>query len=235
MTIEEKALCYLEKDALAHIDMIEVIRRGFSHIYYADEDGVAMAETKGGTQYMSAADQETAEKLLALLKKKTSVIVHQEFAAELAREKLELSGFHPCYTFAYPKKEKVYQKAEDVEIRRLSMEWRDRILENYRLVDRPEYIELLIEDGVMHGAFADGELAGFIGIHTEGCMGLLEVLPAYRRRGIGELLERYMIDWNLERGFVPFCQVFKDNEASLRLQEKLGMVAAASGIWWVYR
>ncbi|MFQ7452543.1 MAG: GNAT family N-acetyltransferase [Flavonifractor plautii] len=38
----------------------------------------------------------------------------------------------------------------------------------------------------MLGAFVDGTLAGFAGFHGEGSIGLLEVLPAYRRRGLGK-------------------------------------------------
>ena len=41
----------------------------------------------------------------------------------------------------------------------------------------------------MTGAFLDGVLAGLIGIHEEGSIGMLEVLPAYRRRGLGYALE----------------------------------------------
>lgn len=234
MTIEEKALNYLEKDTLAHIDMIEVIRRDFANIYYAGDDGVAMTEKKGGVQYLSVKDLETGDKLMSFFKEGVPVIAHQQFMVERAIKVLKLAGYNKCREFTYQKKEKTYTKAEGIEIRSLSMEWLDKVTEIYHLMDDPEYIKLLLEEGVMHGAFIEGELAGFIGMHTEGCMGLLEVLPKYRRRGIGEILERYMIDWNLEKGFVPFCQVFTDNEASLRLQEKLGLTASDKYLWWVY-
>ncbi|MFW5671534.1 MAG: hypothetical protein ACOCM8_04450, partial [Acetivibrio ethanolgignens] len=62
MTIEEKALNYLEKDTLAHIDMIEVIKRGFADIHYAGDDGVAMAEKKGGVQYLSVTHPKAGER-----------------------------------------------------------------------------------------------------------------------------------------------------------------------------
>ncbi|MFW5646543.1 MAG: GNAT family N-acetyltransferase [Acetivibrio ethanolgignens] len=234
MTIEEKALNYLEKDTLAHIDMIEVIKRGFADIHYAGDDGVAMAEKKGGVQYLSVTHPKAGERLLSFFNERVPVMVHQDFLADRAVEKLKLAGYNKCREFTYLKKEKTYTEVEGIEICKLSMEWLDEVSEIYHLIDNPEYIRLLLEEGVMHGAFIEGELAGFIGMHTEGCMGLLEVLPEYRRRGIGEILERYMIDWNLERGFVPFCQVFTDNEASLRLQEKLGLTPSDKYLWWVY-
>ncbi|MFQ9917932.1 MAG: GNAT family N-acetyltransferase [Flavonifractor plautii] len=54
----------------------------------------------------------------------------------------------------------------------------------------------------MLGAFVDGTLAGFAGFHGEGSIGLLEVLPAYRRRGLGEALLRGAVRLALERGAV---------------------------------
>lgn len=154
--------------------------------------------------------------------------------AEIALKELKLDGYHKCYELVYLKEEKYPLALGNIEVRKLSMEWVDTVTEIYPLADDPEEIRILIEDGVMHGAFVDGELAGFIGMHTEGCMGLLEVMPEFRRRGIGELLEGYMINYNLEQGFLPFCRVFADNEASLKLQNKLGMTVADDYIWWVY-
>ena len=85
----------------------------------------------------------------------------------------------------------------------------------------------------MFGIDAEGELAAFAGVHAEGSMGMLEVLPAYRRRGMGEALEAWLIGWMLERGRVPFCQIFDGNEASLRLQKKLGLKLASGRLYWV--
>lgn len=237
-TIEEKALAYLEKDRLSHIDMIEVIRRGFARIYYAGEDGVAMQEGKMGTGYLSAADLETGKRLLTHYAKKSPIILHQEFMVEPAIEELSMEGYNQCYQMVYLKKEKAFDKKRaektGITISQLGMEWEERVCEIYHLLNEPEYIRFLLSEGVMHGAFVGEELAGFIGIHAEGCMGLLEVLREYRRRGIGEILEQYMIDWNLERGYVPFCQVFVDNAASWQLQKKLGLTKAPGYFWWVY-
>ena len=43
-----------------------------------------------------------------------------------------------------------------------------------------DYVAERLAAGAMTGAFLDGVLAGFIGIHEEGSIGMLEVLPAYR-------------------------------------------------------
>ena len=65
-------------------------------------------------------------------------------------------------------------------------------------------------------------------------MGILEVLPEYRRRGYGLALEQFLIAWHLERGWTPFGHVIDGNEASIRLQKKAGLVCAELPTIWMY-
>ena len=82
----------------------------------------------------------------------------------------------------------------------------------------------------------DGErLIGFMGEHLEGSMGLLYVFPEYRHKGFGAALQRHLMARTMEEGFVPFGQVEKDNLASLRLQEKLGMTQSERLIVWMWK
>lgn len=53
-----------------------------------------------------------------------------------------------------------------------------------------DYIKNRIKTNTMLGAFIDKKLVGFIGTHEEGSIGILEVLPQYRKRGIGEMLQK---------------------------------------------
>ena len=96
-----------------------------------------------------------------------------------------------------------------------------------------EYVRDRIEKGWMFGAFVDGKLAGFIGMHTEGGLGMLEVLPEYRGRGIGRALETYAVNISLEQGYTPFGQVVEDNLVSVKLQESLGFYFAKDKVYWV--
>ncbi|MCD8069569.1 MAG: GNAT family N-acetyltransferase, partial [Lachnospiraceae bacterium] len=77
------------------------------------------------------------------------------------------------------------------------------------------------------------ELAGFIGTHSEGALGMLQVRPRFRRRGIAAALEAYMINETLKRGEIPFGHIFEGNEASLHLQRKLGLNVTDVCLWWV--
>ena len=87
--------------------------------------------------------------------------------------------------------------------------------------------------GDMYGAFAEGRPAGFIGIHSEGSLGMLFVEEAYRGRGIGASLEAFGVNRILEKGRTPFVYVEDRNELSLRLQEKLGFIQAKKTFFWL--
>lgn len=106
----------------------------------------------------------------------------------------------------------------------------------YHLFDNPlPYLRGRAEAGALWGHFTpEGTLAGFLGIHTEGSMGMLEVVPEFRRRGIAQALEAALIRLHLERGWVPFCYVAPDNMPSLSLQAKLGLTNIHIPAIWLF-
>lgn len=77
------------------------------------------------------------------------------------------------------------------------------------------------------------QIAGFIGSHDEGSMGMLEIFPAYRRLGLGAVLEAWLINHELSLGHTPFAQVFTSNVASMALQEKMHMTCSTKANAWI--
>lgn len=65
-------------------------------------------------------------------------------------------------------------------------------------------------------------------------MGLLEVLPAYQRKGYATMLESYLINYFLDQGWVAYCQVIENNQASLQLQKKLGLTISQNVSFWMF-
>ena len=115
------------------------------------------------------------------------------------------------------------QARPGVSVRPLTLEDMDFVLENYHNPGAYEsHIRQRIAEGML-GGLVDGELAGFAGIHQEGALGMLEVLPQFRRRGLAEVLEAAIIARQLERGRFPYCHVRRGNTASEALQRKLGL------------
>ena len=123
-----------------------------------------------------------------------------------------------------------------VLLRPLGLEWAPFIFAHYGKSDIGglPHIEEAVRQGML-GAFVDGELAGFVGFHPEGSIGLLEVLPPYRRRGLGEVLLLGAVRLALERGQYAFGQVLVDNGPSLALQKKAGLTVSEDTLYWLFR
>ena len=229
MEREAIARAWLSRDVLSHTDMTEALRRGLGEIAAATEQGVLLSVDEGCCGMLSCADLETARRLLKG-KRFPLLAIHQaEMESALCGE-LGMETWMRCRQAVFPGREPPETTSE--EIRPLSAEHLDFLPANYRHEDS-EYLSWLLERQALFGAFRAGVLAGFIGKHAEGAMGLLEVLPAWRRQGVGESLERFLIARELEQGNVPYCQVFTDNLASLALQKKLGLTLAEGTVSWL--
>lgn len=146
---------------------------------------------------------------------------------------LEDNGYNTlfsCYQFLYT--EKVPLTVSHKDIRRLNMESLSYVCSRYDM-GQAEYMRERILSGVMYGAYFEDRLVGFIGIHSEGSLGMLYVEESCRRQGIASSLEAYLVNRMLEQGFTPYTQVKEDNEDSIRLQEKLGFYRASNLFWWL--
>ena len=76
-------------------------------------------------------------------------------------------------------------------------------------------------------------LAGFIGAPDGGSLGMLEVLPPYRRRGYGLVLLLAAVGMAVREGRCAYGQVAEYNAASLALQQKAGMTICPEKIYWL--
>jgi tRNA (guanine37-N1)-methyltransferase len=142
------------------------------------------------------------------------------------------SAMDCCHAIYLSNRPIPYTLPDGAEIRLLDSNHLDFVHEHYRTVDDADYILERIEAG-MFGAFVRGEPAGFIGTHDERSMGLLEVLPEYRRLGLAYALEAHLINHLLSLDRTPFCQVSIRNEPSIALQRKLGLALSDTVIRWL--
>lgn len=226
----------LQQQKLLHMDMTEVIDRGQAELLYAEANDICLRDMVSGMVFLSVSNVESGRRILKQIvqKEKPEVLtVHQEFMVSEVQQLFGGEIFADCYQFVYTRREKLPiaglyrldgKTAEgQIEIRKLDMKYFDIVNQCYATMDDPEYIKGRLESGWMFGAFLGEKLTGFIGLHEEGSMGILEVLPEYRGRKIGKALETYLINLCLEHGFTPFTQVKEGNEISTRLQESLGL------------
>ena len=209
MTVDqmERARAWLERDRVLYANMLEVLRRGSADALTVEKEGVLLHDTGCGA-WMLAAEPEAAEAFLDRVPAGCDLFVGHDMAYfDLARTR-----------FGMPERE---------------LCWSPWLSAHYSHdFGGPAYMERAADRGMI-GAFVEGKPAGFVGFHDEGSIGMLEVLPAYRRRGLGELLQRAAINLALEREQIPFAQIIDGNEASLALQRKLGMAVSRSRLFWL--
>lgn len=232
---EGKALSWLLKKKIAHMDMIEVIRRGQAELLCGEEEGVLLRDVPSGAYMISAADEDMGERLLSLIPrglKDGLYVAHQEFLKESICRRFKGSVINTCVQAVYTRKTPLEEDSRFC-IKTLDTSYLEEVYFHYHAVHDKVYLEERLRSGMMYGAFADGKLAGFIGMHAEGSMGILEVFEEFRRQGIAEALERHLINRILEKGWVPFCQIFTDNEASVKLQQKLGLRIGRDTVYWI--
>lgn len=100
-----RALEYLLKDKMLHMDMIEDIRRGKADILAVREDGVLTKDRSGGAYRITAKTKDAGERLLSLTDPTGAVYVcHQKFVLMSILERFGLKNFNECYQVIYPKK-----------------------------------------------------------------------------------------------------------------------------------
>lgn len=245
----QECITALKNEKLLHVDMTELIARGQARIVFAEGANVCLQDMTSGIYFHTAEDVKTGYRMLETLKEDAAsygiklLVLHQDFMVEPAKKQLGLSAIMTCSQVVYTKREKLpitglYSmdgKVRDGQpaIRPLQMEHLKTVIRHYDTMADMEYIRERIEKGAMFGAFFGEELAGFAGLHTEGSIGMLYILPEYRGRKLGKALETYLINYCLERGYTPFGQVVVGNEISKLLQESLGLCFSKSRVYWL--
>lgn len=215
-----------------YIDMIEPLKTGLAEAVHVSDAGVLVA-FKNNTVFSALFDDRKAEELFTRIPSSIEVVESHEKAFD---EVLEREGFEvvtPCFLYAYLESDSV--KVADREFFLLDESYVEEVADTYHLLtDRAYILDRLAEQSIL-GVRQNGKLAGFIGTHAEGAMGLLEIFPSFRRQHLAFDLEGEYINRLCEKGRVPYCNVIVDNKASIALQEKLGLEVVSETADWYQR
>lgn len=228
----------IEDNFLLHVDMLEILRRGSGEILYESENSMLLRDKLSGIYMMTAASKEEAEIIMEVLPRNLEIMVtHQEFTLDLLYKKYNFQDTMVCNNVAYTKKKAIDIPKSNIEIRKLTENYLEDIVKNYSSLDLAdeEYIGDRIKSDTMYGAFIEGALCGFIGTHEEGSIGILEVFPKYKGRGIGALLQGTATNDALCNGRYPYGQVKEGNLPSINLQRKLGFDISEDKVWWLFK
>ena len=235
---EQEILAYLEQDKTIRIDMIEAIRRRTGTVVYAEPDAVLLWVPPGFYQLVGDTVEACERALDAVSNEFFAFVAHNEASREAVQKRYpQLNSCNPCWQ-AYRLNGEPLPVPDVCEIRPFPADQLPFLASVYDPGADPEDNRECVEHGDVLAAYRDGEIAGFIGFHEDGSGGMLEVLPKFRRLGIGSALEIALHNLALSRGWTPYGQIRVGNEASLKLQESLGMVIsdpAGSILYWIYR
>ena len=213
--------------------MIDCLMRDTAEVICADGAQVLARDKKTDNWMICCDDLEAGEKLLSLVPKDCKRLIHN-FAPlnEKIKEVLGLEVGDECFQSVYTQKNLMSISHKD--IRPYPMEALEYAAANYGTNSGP-YIADRIKAGEFFAAYDGDKIAGFCGVHAGGSLGLLYVDPAYRRTSIGSSLASYLVNLALERGGFPYAHIRISNEASVKMQEKMGLYVGKRTIFWTYR
>ena len=187
--LEGRALEYLKRDKILHMDMIEDIRRGKARLIAVREDGVLLQDRDSSVYMLTARTKDAGERLLSMTEPEgAQYTCHQKFVMESICARFEKKRVSECFQVVYTKKTPLEEPA-GFDIRVLDESFAGIVSEHYDLVDDEGYVTERLRAGVMIGAFVDGRLAGFAGIvqplgHPAGPASLIPIVPVEVRRGV---------------------------------------------------
>lgn len=185
--------------------------------------------------YANALNKTAAEEILSEISTNSlqDCILHGENLSIKAKTKAWIELGEAFHYVTYMETVPPRREPSDLNIQRLTKQAVGFVCEHYSFQELcdPSYIEERIEAGML-GAYEDGELVGFIGTHDSGSMGLLEVLPKARRKGIGLQLVQACIQMQLAHHVLPYAEIFSHNEASKNLCLKANMEFASQECYW---
>lgn len=213
-----------------NIHVIETLRRGRGEILSDQGNEILVYDPSCHLAELSVSTPESGRELLKLV---PDDVISFEISQSFMIPVLEEMGFHvdmECLNVCYTSRENLPIRHKD--IRPLQREELPYVMNHYEHAGN-NYLEERLRKGCLFGIYDNETLAGFIGEHEEGSIGMLFVDTAYRRQGYGESLEAYMINRHRQLGYIPYGQIEPDNTISLSLQEKKGLYPASKPIWWM--
>ena len=188
--MKNEILKFLKQDYLNNLDLIYALEHG-AKIKYYNQAGIML---KFEDIYMLAfKDEKIAEQLLKQIDKCSMLAIHNDKYFNIINQKWRLNKEIVAYQYGYLKKYVRIINNPIVEIKEIGREYFEFIKENYSTPIEEAYLLERIDANVFVGAFIEKQIVGFAGRHIEGTIGFVEVIKEYRRLGIAQALEQYLI------------------------------------------
>lgn len=216
---------YIKKDPVSFIHIEELLDRKYT-IIYASKNGFIIRDDSVNFIYISFSDFYEMENVLS----KYSFNRYLAYDKEIVDFYNDVSKTTNLYQLVYPKKDRF--NISDFDVRKLNVEYLDVINNIYKALGPDENNLDALKNNEVLGIFENNELAGFIGRHPEGCIGMLFVFEKFRRKGYGEALVKAKVNDLLDRKQRVFEEIIEGNLASISLNTKLGFIKGDKTIYW---
>lgn len=239
---------YLKKRGVKLIAVLDQFEKGGELLYFTEDclilkrDGAIYIFTEGFEKFSEAKKNEilslVSEKAGELKEEKCDFImlgIYEEESVKAFEEK-----------FGYPEKSEMYclmmeetqeltdKPNENVEVRKVPMEDWKIVFDTYTHSDSPEATKKRIEEGEIIGVYSGSSLMGFAGTHSEGSMGMLEVLKDFRGKGLGRILINALIRSQREKGRYAYGYVEKPNINAIEIYRKMNFTMDNDITTWLF-
>ena len=238
--IELKSMPLLMKDPALSANFLEALHRGTADIIY-DTENVLLVNIKDSSVFFhigGGAEGREALKLVFSDEDGVSLVVaHDLEIREYLMAEMGYKNDRGCYQAVY-EGDKIQVDSqltfhtpaeEDFELFRSTYGIGDDEMKR-ELFNSPEFM-----GGYINDENGNEVMAGYVGEHLEGSIGMLYVFPEFRKRGLAYEMQAFMINRAIDKGSIPFGQIYEDNAASLALSHKMGLTFSRSKLYWLWK
>ena len=224
----------MDISTIEYVGFERILKRGTGKVIEENERALFLYDTVSEVYFLACEEFETGMDILDrhINDDCKALMVTNTDIAEEAIKRFGFEGPMDCYQFVYCDEQ--LDEGEFITTRTATDDDLPMLFANYDLVG-PEELRKVVESGNVMIGYAGDELIGFIGEHLEGSIGMLYIFPEHRRKGYASALEKKGIQRTIDNGFIPFGHVIKDNSASIKLQNKLGMKQTDNTVCWLWR
>ncbi len=214
--MEQRAYEYLQKNRLQNTPALEALKRGAS-VVTCQSGGVILYDSSRNIYFVSVDDNALIGSGWWDKSKYSEVLALREQNIDAIVQKTDATHVMSCRQMVFLGKSPACPPIEGLIIDPLCEKHTDFVMAHYTMALERDYIVSRLNSGDVFGAHYHGTLVGFVGRHYDGSIGMLEVLPAFRRLHIGTSLACFMINRVMSLGETPYAHILLDNLPSLAL------------------
>jgi len=221
----------------------ENIRQNLKHLPLLDchetEDGAFFRFIQNDKPFCAiiAFSAEGAQTLISYLQDQDKLVLFDlpkdVLMTESALDKINIEKLETldCNAYFYLKDD--IEAEEDEHIKTLNASDALFVYKNYDEKETTSLEEITdyIEKRPAYGYFEEGKLVGWVLVHWDGQIGVLNVLEEHRKKGIAKKLMKAITKAVLMTGRIPGCEVKRDNVASISTVTSIGYTHIGQEFW----